>query len=290
MLLREFNPIKILAKVSVGQAEKWQRLDLLLRRQTAQQLRARNAHWHEQPTGLDKAIAVLWVINEEFTRRGIAPGWRQAPQFVKALPPPPRAPHSDGTPGPLGETLRRKLLLRWIDLAWLRHELGPAHQTKKVAWRGVFLANDDQAWAAFARVNAVQSAGGGKVSTQTPWQTLAWLNVSKFDKLALEGLIDRDAGALRQSARNRVEAKYEPAVEGLKDRKFPLTQEQVAQRLIYCEALDLARGSPTDAARAVRWMTGETITRQSMHQMKLKLTEQCGFRTLAWRAQPKSQH
>lgn len=81
----------------------------------------------------------------------------------------------------------------------------------------------------------------------------------------------------------RLKTTYRPALEELMTRgRYALTQEAVERRLLYCEAIELAQGRPTDAATYFGWMTGEKVSRQTMHEMRDKLREQCGFKTRAW--------
>lgn len=75
----------------------------------------------------------LWLINREFTRRGVAPQWRGVPRIVKAAPMPPANPQSV-TPRRLGDVAQKNLMKRWIDLEWLRAALGVSHLTKKKSW------------------------------------------------------------------------------------------------------------------------------------------------------------
>lgn len=119
---------------------------------------------------------------------------------------------------------------------------------------------------------------------QQAWRVIDALNVPKLHRRALTGLIDRDAGDRVTNAEKRVRERYRPALEALMKRtRYPLTQDQVDRRVQQCLAIDLADGSVTDAAKVLGWMTGEPVTRQSMHEAKRKIVAQCGFHTKVWR-------
>lgn len=248
------------------------------------ELREKNRYWFAEPMSFDFTVPMLWLINQEFTRRGVAPGWRGVHRFVRFGPLPPKNPTRPG-PQRLGETAKRNLLLRWIDLDWLRTELGPEHKTKFRLWQNTFSDSQALAIAAFAKVNRLQSHSG-RQRPFAAYEVLQDLAIPKFTRLGLGGLIDSDAGDRRRVAAKRLQSVYRPALEALLNRKVkPITQEELERRMVYCEAIELVGGSPTLAAKAIKWMTGDDVTRQSVHEMKTKLAAQCGFSLRAWKPQ-----
>jgi hypothetical protein len=282
MEFQTFNPCATVAELEQNDPATWLKHRQELADADLASLRRQNAHWFAEPTGMAKMVGMVWLINQEFTKRGVAPAWRAGPEFVKVKAPPPPAP-AQTRPLLLGDTARRNLLRRWVDMEWLRRELGPAHFPRTARWAGAFSTDEATAIQAFLSVNAVTSKGGGKAGPLTPYKTLYQLDVPGLHRLALTGLVDRDAGELARNARKRVQDRYRPRLEALTVRDtYPLSDEEVGRRLLFCEAIELARGSPTDAARVFRWMTGEVVTRQSVHEMKNKIAAQCKLRGRAW--------
>jgi hypothetical protein len=236
--------------------------------------------------GFTEAVGRTLLINEEFTRRGIAPAWRRIPEFVR---PDGFARVSVKTEAlgirKLGDATKRNLLRRWIDLQWLRELLGPTHKATKVRWRDVFSADLVLALRAFAQVNAVLSTSGSTAEAETPYKVVAALNVPKLVRLGLTGLVDRDAGELRKNAQKRVRDKIKPKLEALMSRStYALTQAEVDRRLLIAEAVELGVGMPSDSATVFCWMTGEVIARQSIFVARGKIAEQCGLSGRAWMA------
>jgi hypothetical protein len=280
----QFSPEKIYRELAGAHPATWERLQRELSAYDAETLRERNAHWFAEPFGLKNAVATVWLINREFTRRGIAPRWRRIPEFLSGRGPPP----SKGTaPGgrPIGEKLRGTVLKRWIDLEWLRAVLGPRHVTYFKTWQPAFDEDWDRAVKGFARVNAITSVANTP-RVRPAYKVAFGLAIPALEKKTLMGLIDRDAGELVTNALKRVRVTIRPRMEALMQRpRFPLTREEVERRLTICEAIELAGGSPSDAAALLGWMTGEAISRQSLHEMKTKVAVQCNLRTRAWVAQ-----
>ena len=242
-----------------------------------------NAYWFSQPMAFELTAPTLWLINQELTSRGVAPQWRGVPRFVRkaTLSPPP--PNSTSLKR-LGDVATKNLMKRWVDLEWLRIKLGPLHVTKFKIWKDAFATDLDRAVPAFSRVNAILSHGGGKWGTRPAHTVVDRLNVPKIVRLGLTGLIDRDSGELVRNMEKRVTVRIRPRLEALLTRTaYPLTKEEIERRLLYCQAIELAAGSPTDGVTIFRWMTGESITRQSVHEMRCKISEQCKLATRAWR-------
>jgi hypothetical protein len=287
LTFRQLDPPAVLKAETAAKPEEWERRLENLRNSTVAELQEENAHWLREPMSLDTAVAMVWAINLEFTRRGVAPRWRNALEFLHvrpwemASPVPPTIPPVGR---PLGNGMRLKLLLRWTDLEWLRAELGPEHQATFRPWRSLFHAPAfGGAYRVFKQINRVRSNRGQPEIPQA-WRVINALNVPSLHRRALTGLIDRDAGERATNAEKRVRKRYRPALEELMKRKrYPLTQDQVDRRVQQCLAIDLADGRITDAAKVLGWMTGKPVTRQSMHEAKLKIVEQCGFNTKVWR-------
>lgn len=280
-IFEKFNPVWSLETMAGNTTPRWLDVKDGWHTQSIEELRAANAHWFQQPIAFQLTVPVLWLINQEFTRRGVAPGWRGVSRFQRRgrMPPP-------ATSGPrrLGDAAKTNLMMRWIDLEWLRRELGPGHVTRYRAWQNVFAKGDPEAFTAFAKVCAIVSHGGGKYGPQHAFAVLRDLDVPKRTRIGLAGLIDTDAGSRRSTAEKRLMTTYRPALEQLMERpRHALTPAEVERRLVHCEAIELARGQPTDAAIYFGWMTGEAISRQTMHEMRVKLRDQCGFTTMAWR-------
>ena len=240
-----------------------------------------NRKWFPEPMGLTVAVGTIWLVNLELTRRGIAPAWRGLPKFLTVKAPPPVNPN---TPDfiRLGDTMKRSLMRRWVDIEWLRSALGPTHLTTSVGWREAFSADYQAAVRGFAKVNNLRM-DAGRPRPVTPFKTLYRLNVPGLHRRALEGLVDRDAGEARVNAQKRVRESIRPKMVALMLRPtYRLTQAEVDRRLIFCEAIELAKGSPTDASLFFKWMTGETVSRQTMHEMRNKIAVQCKLTTQAW--------
>jgi len=237
----------------------------------------------------DHPIRLLWLLNLELTRRGVAPAWRGIPEFFNVRGAKDSAGDATGTSLPgairkLTATQKNSLLRRWIDLEWLWVELGPSHLTRQKTWRGAFDADFTKAAAAFEKINAVRSHGGGKIGPLPAFQTLFRLDLPERVRTPLAGLIARDEGERLKNVRMRVQTRIRPLVEALMERAtHPLTQDEVDLRLLYCEAIELARGHPAEAAQIYHWMTGNRVSRQNMQIMKGRIADQCKLTTKAWR-------
>jgi hypothetical protein len=68
-------------------------------------------------------------------------------------------------------------------------------------------------------------------------------------------------------------------------KRYPITVDELDGRKRDLQALELADGSPTDAALIRRWMTGQTVTRAAMGDRKKTLAAQLSplRRRIAWR-------
>ena len=283
MTFQTFNPIEALQHQDAKKTSRWVELSQSRITKTLEELRLENAHWFAQPMAFELTTPTLWLINTEFTRRGVAPQWRGIPRFVRPAPLPPADPRSTA-PRRIGDVGQKNLMKRWIDLEWLRVALGSSHVTKKKSWQDVFSEDLKRAARTFARVNAIHSHGGGKEGTQPAHEVMLVLSIPKLYRLGLTGLIDRDAGELVRNMESRVRTRLRPRLELLAERTaFALTSAEVERRILYCQAIELAVGRPTAAATLFGWMTGETVTRQSIHEMRCKIAKQCNLTTRAWR-------
>lgn len=282
-VFRVFNPHDQLKLQTEARHPRWLELSEGIGLKSLDELRGLNAYWFREAMAFDLTAPMLWQINREITRRGVAPMWRGVPRFVQDAIAPPPNPMSKG-PRSLGEVARKNLMKRWIDMEWLRTVLGPSHVTKHKSWQIAFDSDFELAIPGFCKVNAVWSHGGGKVGTRPAHEVVDRLSVPKLHLLGLTGLINRDAGELVGSMEERLKTKYRPLLEAQMDRStYPITKAECDRRLLYCQAIDLAVGRPTDAVRIFQWMSGMSVTRQSMHEMKSKIAVQCKLTTRAWR-------
>ena len=283
MSFQKFDPHGMAREQNEASRPRWMELSQSWKNKTLEELRDANAYWFSQPIAFELTAPSLWLINQEMTSRGVAPQWRGVPRFVNKATLPAPSPHSTSLKR-LGDVAAKNLMKRWVDLEWLRIQLGPLHVTKFKIWKDTFAADLDRAVTAFARVNVVWAHGGGKLGTKPAHKVVDRLNVPKIVRLGLTGLIDRDSGELIRNMEKRVQVRIRPRLEALTTRAaHPLTKEEVERRLLYCQAIELAVGSPTDGVKIFRWMTGESITRQSVHEMQRKIAEQCKLTTRAWR-------
>lgn len=239
---------------------------------TVDQLRDRNSLLFKEPLSphFPRSTALLWLINLELTQRGIAPRWRGAPAYIapEAAPIIPSLALSAGQPHPISYANRRRAMLRWIDLEWLCCQLGAKHRPEQVNWRDIFK------WGLSEEI-ATQIAH----SPLTPQRLIARLDVPDLDCFALQGLLTQ-ACAKRLKTLNKNRLQKARCALGL---DADLTPDLRTRRLLWIEAIELADGSPTDAARYFGWMTGTPPSRQSAAEMRKKLADQLGYRTSCWR-------
>lgn len=285
MLVKQFNPHEATLKADEKATPRWLELRDGWAAMSLEQLRASNAKWFAEPIAFELTAPCLWTLNMEFTRRGVAPMWRGVPRFIKPLR------LGSARPGDserrLGDAATKGVMKRWIDMEWLRVQLGARHKTKYRLWQDAFADELEVAIPVIAKVNAVWSHGAGhsngKAGTKPAHDVVDRLSVPSLHRLGLTGLIDRDSGEKVRNMEKRLKEKIGPLLAALKERPtLPLTAEEVERRLLYCQAIELAVGSPTTAALIFKWMTGEVVTRQTMHEMRAKIAEQCGLKTRAW--------
>lgn len=282
----QFDPLAIATAYAEKNPEDAATFARVLASDSLHELRAKNSYWFQEPMSLGKAVARIWSINVEITRRGVAPRWRGAPLYtfdrVSALPP--GLPTAPGKRTPLSESQRQHLIRRWIDMEWLRSELGAAHMPTNEHWHGLFTAPTiDDAARTMRRICYVHSTGNGKSGMWPAWRTALFLAIPRLHKRALLALIDHDAGQAMFTLQKRLDTRYRPRLEALMRRpRYKLTRAQVEHRMLQCAAIDLARGSPTNAALAMRWMTGEQVSRQSMLEARRKIAAQLELTQTAW--------
>lgn len=247
-------------------------------RVTASDLRNQNArHFAMLPS--DTVTAKLWAMNLEMTRRGIAPRWRGIDNFNPSAVSHAQVDYglSDSVPRLISAQVQRKLLLRWVDLEWLHQELGPSHFPNNLAWRRMFIDNIDQSERErlFARVAE---------SDDKPHRIVDGLSVTDPYMLALKGFGVAAAGDRCKVVRRRLKDVVEPRLEALARRpRYRPTPDALATRLMYAEAIELARGSPTETARFVRWISGDVVKPQAAHQMRNKIAADLKLKGRAWR-------
>lgn len=245
-------------------------------RVTVQELRDQNAaHFIKYPT--DPVIAKLWAINLEFTRRGIAPRWRGIKSFNPSAVPSSTLGLPANVPRLIGPAQKQKLLLRWADLQWLHNELGPSHLPLNLSWRKLFAdhIDDDQREHLFSRVAA---------SDDKPHRIVYGPSVIEPVSLTLRGFAVSAVGDRCRAVQRRVRDVIQVRLEALGTRpRYHPTTDALATRLVYAEAIELARGSPTEAARIVRWISGEVVTPQAAHQMRTKIASDIKLTGAAWK-------
>ena len=149
-------------------------------------------------------IAKLWASNLEFTRRGIGPRWRGIEKFNPSAVSKDRPPNLPASvPSHHNPAMQRKLLLRWADLQWLRHELGPSYLVKNIAWLLLFADHIDEGRreGLFARVAE---------SDDKPHRIVFGLSVPGPYMLALKGFAVSKAGDRCKAVRRRLKDLLNP--------------------------------------------------------------------------------
>lgn len=284
--IEKFKPIEILAELSESQPDWTAAARLEVGNSSLPELRALNSRWVAQPKGMKQAVAMIVLVNEELTRRGIGPAWRGLPRTVKTPEGQGQEPRmgQDGVML-LGGALKTKVLLRWVDLQWLRVELGPNHRTKFRSWDQAFSEDDVAASRGFEVVNQARWSSG-RLRPLDKWKTLNGLLVPAPHRRALAGLMDTAASEVVATIRKRLEDRIRPRMNALLDQpRLRLTPALIEKRMVYAEAIELAEGSPANAAQFYRWMTGIDITRQSMMEFKTKIGGQCKLTNRSWSTQ-----
>ncbi len=272
-----FNPAATARAEATADPPRWATFRAELQAMPVDQLRAENARLFGQGLAMPQVVAKLWMLNAEFTTRGIAPRWRDAPPHVQH-----NAPETVDIPIPgvgpvLTEATRRKRLLRWVDLAWLRHELGAGHPVQKIAWSYVFATADQ------AERDRLFSLIVEQESANT--LTLDDLGVPKLHRLALLGFQTSPVRDRFRTLDKWMGGPLDALLVGMTTRRrYPITADELDARKRDLMAIELASGSPTDAALIRRWMTGQAATRFVMHERKKVLAAQLAplRRRIAW--------
>lgn len=208
-------------------------------------------------------VLAFWLLNVELTKRGIAPRWR-------GLPRPGDAPEEAVSMAPkyltespmLNQAGKLSLMLRWADVQWLA-TVYPDHYPERPTGLRMFQGDTSAAWHIVTRL-------------QPPCRIVQDLTLTTAMQLGLQVFVNSDT-----RHRHQVAARFMDRIRPKLDRLEALgviTAEQKVRRLTHCHAIRLAQGSPQLAADLVQQMTGQSITRSSMAQMRDKLTRQLGVR------------
>ena len=227
-----------------------------------------------------KPIVMCWLINRELTRRGLAPRWRGLPQHVADEPAPniPETALPPGAPRPISFASRRRALLRWIDLEWLCVIMGPRHAPTVKRLRHLFEGGRLDGFMGEGIAEQIANA------KDRPYQVCLGLGVQAPQSFGLSALKPQDAARRVRAVEERVRLKIAPKLdEHRQSAQWPPTPEQCADRLRWVRAIELAQGSPAEAATLYGWMTGTPAPRQAAHKMKRKLADQLDLRGAAWR-------
>ena len=120
-------------------------------------------------------------------------------------------------------------------------------------------------------------------SDDKPHRIIFGLAVIEPLTLSLKGFAEAKAGDRYKTVRKRLKSAIQPHLEAMGDRpRYPLGVDAIAKRLVYAEAIELARGKPTDTARFVRWISGETVTPQAALKMRKKMAVELRLIGRAW--------
>lgn len=246
-----------------------------------------NARYFKSSLPHDWVAAVVWFINTHLTTLGVAPAWRRLPLSLRH-----QAPREIGGVGGrptrwvLSARSQQLCMLRWIDLEWLRSLLRPGdmHRVRIAQWTHAFDDNDDLAASAWSRINHARLEPRGHViDTISPFKVLWGLDVPSEVRVGLTALCDKRTALRRDVAYRRVHEDLAPRVQADAERAVrPLSAADVEARLLTMKAIELAQGRPTLAATIYTWMTGRSMTRQTMHEMQTKLRSQYGIRRRYW--------
>lgn len=278
----QFRPDTILGEIQLSKPE-WLLAEFgTLAERDIADLKALNHQWIGQPMGMKEAVAAVMLINQEFTRRGIAPAWRGLPPAVRTARGDGWRRSTDGSVTLLGNAERRRVLMRWLDMLWLREELGQGHTTAYTTWNAVFSADEAAAARAIHSITAPRWRSSELKAQKTGW-VLDTLKVPALHRIGLCGLRHRDQRQRHDQVRKRVDTVMRPRLEALMDDpRQRLKQSHIERRLLMAEAIELSWGRPADSSRLFRWMSGQGITPQTMHEMRNKLASQLALRGKAW--------
>lgn len=252
-------------------------------------LRELNDLWMGSTSSYRDLVYCTWTIALRFTDLGIAPVWRGGLRFSRD-PGWPAHPLRDDPeqlwrPKP---AMTRNSSLRWIDLQWLRHELGPRHRAKVeyTEWRDAFDSDDEVAAATWLKVNRLHWSSRHMAAIPA-YEVLQRLSIPEELRVGLTGLVDSATAERRNVAWRRRNEFRQRLLEENELAARPLAEAELGRRVEYFEAVELARGQPAQIARILGWISGRPISRQSALEMRRKLAQQYGLQRLAWLGQPR---
>ncbi len=267
------NPVATLRELHQADPSTWSAYADRLKAMTVDELRAENARLWACVLAQREVQGKLWMVNVRFTTLGIAPRWRDAPKHLRQDGPESIDIQIPGASQPLTETARRRYFVRWVDLYWLRHELGPGHPIDNPRWVYAFSAPD------FERIFpiVVRDPTGDRTGTSDKPNRLILdeLNVPPLWHYALNGFQTQAVRDRRKNLERWLDGPVSGVINGQTTRlHHALTDDQVVARLRDVWAIELAAGSPTDAALVRRWMTGEAVSRVAMLKRRNTLARQ----------------
>lgn len=291
---KDFIPPDIFKSVVRKNRKAWEDKIQEIKEMSVEELRERQALLFATSVAHADTVAELWVINHRFTQLGIAPRWRKIPQWNVSS-------HEKSyveIPG-LGMGVTRTgaahHMRRWIDLYWLRAELGIGHAVENTKYAGLFEQSDHG-----ARNAAYSAELPGVLTSQRPttWVTLQGMNVPEHVQMGLIGFVTKDNERKLRTLTKWLNGHLAKNLAAQAQRKrYPLTVEQMEQRRVDIECIELAGGSPTHAALFRRWMQGyadhaqrtPAVSVPYMLKRRQKLPEDtpCLRRRVAWRYEPK---
>jgi hypothetical protein len=254
--LEVFRPIEILHTEQTQDAGTWHVYAENLRHLALDALRAENARLFSCGLAMPQVVAKLWLVNTQLTELGIAPRWRDAPTTSRQDGPETEMKYLPivGMVRRLTDRAKLRQLLRWIDLSWLRHELGPGHSIQNLHWAYAFSAPD--CGPIFATIITAKEGMHAKPNKII----LDELGVPTTMHVALNGF---QTQAVRDGLKNLerwLGGPIRALVEGQSSRRtHALSEDQVRDRLRDIRVIEMANGSPTMAAQIRRWMEGLTV-------------------------------
>jgi hypothetical protein len=251
--LEVFSPVEILQAEQAQDPDKWRAYAEDLKHLAPDALRAENARLFGCGLAMPQVVAKLWLVNIQFTELGIAPRWRDAPTNNRQDGPEVEEKFLPvvGTVRRLTDQAKHRQLLRWIDLSWLRHELGPGHTIQNMRWAYAFSTPD------YGPIFATITTAKEGMHAKPNRLVLDDLGVPTTMHVALNGF---QTQAVRDSLKNLEKwlgGSIAALVEGQGSRRtHALTDDQVRDRFRDIRVIEMADGAPTVAALIRRWMQG----------------------------------
>lgn len=154
--------------------------------------------------------------------------------------------------------------------------MGPSHFPANLAWLSLFAGHlgEDKREGLFAHTAE---------SDVAPHRIVHDLAVTEPLLLTLKGFVVSAAGDRCRAVPRRLKQVIEPRLEAWAKRsKYSPTIDSVASRLVYAEAIELARGKPTAVAQFVRWISGGTVTPRAAHKMRGKIASDLKLTGRPW--------